>query len=171
MTTTLIVPVPAAEPLVAGRRRRWDPSAMAGVPAHVTVLHPFKPIDGLTPAVLARLRQVCAMLPRFGFDLRRVGRFDGAVVYLAPEPAEPFRAMTRALAEHFPDCPPYGGVHADIVPHLTVAHTSSALALDRVATDLARRLNPGIYAEARAVTLLARSAGRWHPHSALPLGR
>lgn len=37
----LVVPVPGVESLVGDCRRRWDPAAGWGVPAHVTVLHPF----------------------------------------------------------------------------------------------------------------------------------
>ena len=43
------------------------------------------------------------------------------VVYLEPEPDEPFRRLTNALAAAFPDYPPYEGVHEEVVPHLTVA--------------------------------------------------
>jgi hypothetical protein len=34
--------VPEAEPLVKPFRDRYDPSAAAGVPAHITLLYPFK---------------------------------------------------------------------------------------------------------------------------------
>jgi hypothetical protein len=36
--TAVIIPVSSAEPVVAEHRRRLDPSASWGVPAHVTVL-------------------------------------------------------------------------------------------------------------------------------------
>ena len=49
----------------------------------------------------------------------RTGRFPG-VVWLAPEPAEPFIALTELLAAAFPDHPPYEGAHDEIVPHLTL---------------------------------------------------
>lgn len=44
-------------------------------------------------------------------------------MWLAPEPAEPFRALTELVWHRFPECPPYGGVHPDVVPHLTVGST------------------------------------------------
>ncbi len=52
--------------------------------------------------------------------------FPANVVYLAPDPAEPFVALTEALAAAFPDCPPYGGAFDEPVPHLTIGHTRSA---------------------------------------------
>ena len=43
METALIVAVPEAEALVGTFRERHDPSASAGCPAHITLLHPFRP--------------------------------------------------------------------------------------------------------------------------------
>jgi hypothetical protein len=31
-----------------------------------------------------------------------------------------------AIAEHFPEYPPYAGAHAEVIPHLTVAQTQDA---------------------------------------------
>jgi 2'-5' RNA ligase superfamily protein len=42
------------------------------------------------------------------------------VLYLAPRPDEPFRALTRAVCAAFPGYLPYGGAFADTIPHLTV---------------------------------------------------
>ena len=42
------------------------------------------------------------------------------VVWLAPRPDEPFRALTRAVSAAFPGYPPYGGAHDPVIPHLTI---------------------------------------------------
>ena len=54
------------------------------------------------------------------------------VVCLLPEPSQPFSRLIVALAAAFPQYPPYAGAHAlaDIVPHLTIAHTSRTDYLD-----------------------------------------
>jgi len=39
--TALIAPVPEAEACVGAWQARFDRSAALGVPAHITVLHPF----------------------------------------------------------------------------------------------------------------------------------
>jgi len=57
----------------------------------------------------------------FGFELTHLAEFDGAVFYLAPDPSEPFVAITEALWDRFPDHPPFGGQFETIVPHLSVA--------------------------------------------------
>ena len=57
-----------------------------------------------------KIEQIVAAEPVFAFQLTAVRRFPN-VVWLEPEPAEPFQRLTRALAAAFPDYPPYGGAH------------------------------------------------------------
>jgi 2'-5' RNA ligase len=84
-----------------------------GAPPHVTLL---------TPARGDVADIVEAMAPFAPFDVRfeRLDRFPGTL-WLAPEPSEPFVAMTEALVARWPDCLPYGGVFSRVIPHLTVA--------------------------------------------------
>ena len=44
------------------------------------------------------------------------------MLWLAPEPAERFVALTTAVAARYPEHPPYGGEHETVIPHLTVGH-------------------------------------------------
>ena len=85
------------------------------LPAHVTVL---VPCSGDAAAV----SEVLAPFEPFDVTFPRLERFS-ELIWLAPEPAEPFVAMTEAMLERFPEYPPYGGIHDRIVPHLTVAKT------------------------------------------------
>jgi 2'-5' RNA ligase len=113
--------VPVTVPVAVNRLRdRMDPSAAQGVPAHVTLIYPFMPPDKLKDDVRRRIEQIIASEPIFPFTLNSVGRWPN-VVYLSPDPAEPFRRLTDALVEAFPDYPPYEGAHDNVVPHLTVA--------------------------------------------------
>jgi 2'-5' RNA ligase len=84
-----------------------------GVPPHVTLLIPAPPdVDGAAAAL--------AEFPPFDVTFARLGRFPGTL-WLAPEPAEPFVAMTEALMRQFPEHAPYDGMFEAITPHLTVA--------------------------------------------------
>ena len=113
--TALVILVPEAEALVAEHRQRHDPSAAAGVPAHVTVLYPFRSVvDDIAADAVG---EIAAGVPAFDVVFTTLARFPGEVVYLVPEPAEPFRRLTAATAAAFPDCPPYGGAIVDPVPH------------------------------------------------------
>jgi len=152
--------VPDAEPFVGDLRAAHDPSAAEGAPAHVTLLFPFRPVARLDDAALACVQAIAASAAPFDFTLACISRFDGTL-YLAPEPATPFIALTRALVAAFPEHPPYGGVHTDIVPHLTVARGDAAT-LDRAASALdAAWPHGGIAARAAEILLIANDTGRW----------
>lgn len=110
----LVVLVPEAEALVKVFRDRYDPSAATGVPAHVTLLYPFKPPEEIDEAVLAKLRDCLTHFAPFRFALAPIRRFRAEVLYLAPEPAEPFRQLTLAIWNLYPETPPYGGLYPDI---------------------------------------------------------
>jgi 2'-5' RNA ligase len=113
--------VPVNVPVGVNRLRdRMDPSAADGVPAHITLIYPFMPPSELKDDVRRRIEEIIAGEPSFPFILKQVRRWP-AVVYLEPQPDEPFRRLTAALAGAFPEYPPYEGVHEEIVPHLTVA--------------------------------------------------
>lgn len=159
--TALLVEVPEAEPAVARLRLAHDPVAARGVPAHVTVLFP---LDGVPDrGALARV----AELPAFGYRLARVGEFPG-VVWLAPEPAAPFVALTDAARAAFPDQPPYRGEFAETVPHLTVAMTDDAALRRTIAAELDAHLPIAARATHLAV-YTSDDAGQWRCVERLPL--
>ena len=83
------------------------------LPPHVTVLVPSPGDAGAIAEVLDPFRP-------FDVTFARFDRFPD-VLWLAPEPAEPFVAMTEAMVDRFPDHPPYSGLFDEITPHLTVA--------------------------------------------------
>ena len=165
--SALLLAVPEAEPVVGPWRRRHDPSAALGVPAHVTLLYPFRSPDRLDAALLAELRAFFATVPPFRFALTALARFP-TVLYLAPEPATPFQQLIDALAGRYPDTPPYGGAFTIVIPHLTVAHADDRAVLDHVARALAG-FAP-IDAFAGEVSLMAEGEdGHWRLHTRFPL--
>jgi 2'-5' RNA ligase len=86
------------------------------LPAHVTILQP-------APADVVALTEVLAPFAPFAVTFQRLDRFPG-ILWLAPEPAEPFVALTEAVVARFPAFPPYGGRYPSVIPHLTVAAAS-----------------------------------------------
>jgi 2'-5' RNA ligase len=157
--SALIVEVPEAEPLVSDWRLRYGNAAL-GVPAHVTLLVPFVPVDEIDEALLAELRGLFAAQPAFEFSLPRVAHWP-ELAWLAPEPSEPFKRLTALIVERYPDYPPYGGIHDEVIPHLTVAEADAA-----VQDEVEAALTPYLPITARAdeVTLIVEDkAGRWQP--------
>jgi hypothetical protein len=119
--TALLVPVAAAEPLVRRHRLALDPVAPLGVPAHITVLYPFVPPEAVDQKVCDAITDVLTRFEAFDFSLNAVRQFDNGLLYLAPEPTEPFAAITEALSARWPEHPPYGGAFTSVIPHLSVA--------------------------------------------------
>jgi hypothetical protein len=125
--TAIIVPVDPAEQVVGDWRREHTPSGSKGMPAHVTLLAPFTPPEQLGAGRISEVRDVLAPFRRFQFELPRTAYFDlgsRRVLYLQPEPAEPFAEMIHALVRRFPEHPPYGRADLGPLPHLTVATSS-----------------------------------------------
>jgi 2'-5' RNA ligase len=138
--TALIVAVPEAEDAVGPFRATFDTAASWGVPAHVTVLYPFLPPEQINAHVLTAISAAVAEVPRFDATFTHVEWFDDAVVWLAPQPNEPFRQLTDAVWRRFPETPPYAGAHPDSVPHLTIGHDQPKHQLSQAAEAVSTHL-------------------------------
>jgi 2'-5' RNA ligase len=169
--SALVVLVPEAESVVKELRDRYDPSAAAGVPAHITLLYPFKHSGQIGREDLDRLGSCAASVMPFAFSLATNRRFPG-VLYLAPEPDDAFRRLTTEIWHSYPETPPYGAKYPAIVPHLTVAQLADEARLDVVAVEL-MRASAGklpIVAMASEVALLDTTSGRWQVRTLFKLG-
>jgi LmbE family N-acetylglucosaminyl deacetylase len=168
--SAVVVPVPEAEGVVGEHRARLDRAAVRGVPAHVTVLHPFVPPDQLHADHLRTLAAAVRSVPRFDVVFADVRWFGEDVVWVAPEPDSGFRALIDAVTGAFPAFPPYGGVFDDPVPHLTIGAHATHDALSAAASQVAARLP--FRASIDVVHLLQGSdaPGAWHRIGELPLG-
>jgi 2'-5' RNA ligase len=172
--SALVLLVREAEALVQPWRALHDPAAAAGMPAHITLLYPFLPPEAIDASVLDGLRQCFAAFAPFPFALAAIRRFAGpeAVLYLAPQPAAPLRALTAAIWRRHPETPPYGGRHAEIVPHLSVARVAERQQLDAIAerfAPAAAAMLP-IRAMASEVALMETRSGRWRVRTMQRLG-
>jgi 2'-5' RNA ligase len=160
--TAIVVPVLAAEPLIREWRRRYTPSGADGMPAHVTLLVPFTDSDELTDERVDAAESALAKFAPVELTLARCRYFDdGPVLYLEPEPPEPFKAMTAALVRTFPEHPPYGGAHPDPTPHVTVAVEIPREELESIERQLAPALP--IRTTVEDVWLVAHDPEGWIP--------
>lgn len=160
--TALVVEVPEAQEIYDRWVDVWDPPP--GAPVHVTLLIPFGPVVEHRD----ELRALFAAAAPFSFRLSRVERFP-ETTWLAPEPAQPFVGLTEALVERFPDYPPYGGIHDEIVPHLTIVSRAEPDVLARAEAAL----TPLLPIEGRAEEVLALEKGTdgvWRRRETFRLG-
>jgi 2'-5' RNA ligase len=159
LTSAILLAVPEAEPLVRGVRERFDPSAADGIPAHITLVYPFVPVELLDERTVEGLRGVFELASPFDFSLTGPERFPEAL-YLRPEPAEPFRALIEGLGRTFPEYPPYAGEFDDVIPHLTVAQGRDEELMAGIASELASGLPVRAHV-AEATLMLEGNDGPW----------
>lgn len=164
--SALLIPVPQADSVVGRWRHELDPVAAAGVPAHVTLVVPWLPPDEIGDEDLAELAEELSGVRAFDFSLMRVGWFGRRVLWVAPEPAEPFLKLTNRLAERF-GTPPWEDEFDEVVPHLTVAHATDGVELVPVAADVTTRLPVACRAE--EVWAMVGGGGRWELRHRLKL--
>lgn len=167
--SALIVSVPAAEPVVGLLRSKLDSSASLGVPAHITVLYPFLPPELIDAGVVSELGSLFGAVDGFDLALTSVGWFETEVVYLAPEPQSVFKALTAMVFDRWPDWPPYGGLHPDPTPHLTVGDNEDYASMVAAASAVEPLLP--VETTVTEIELIAGDAtpGSWKRLAAFPL--
>jgi hypothetical protein len=160
--SALNVPVPAAKGVVPG--------------SYITLISPFVPANRIDSTLREAVSAVVSRFEPFEFTLARIDRFPG-VLYIAPEPAEPFVELVEALWAEWPEHPPYEGAFESVVPHLTVWFEKLAPGL----VGAQRTEPPGLTAElskalpihATATTVQLHSMARtwrWSLRASFPLG-
>ena len=136
----------------------------------MTVLYPFVPPAAIDETVLDALAQAAASVPQFRAECRTTGWFDEEVLWLAPEPAPSFRALTTAVWRAFPDCQPYEGRFDDIVPHLTIGQAAPLEELRAAEREVMRRLPIAMDVSAIQVMCGTATPRSWRTVAELPLG-
>jgi 2'-5' RNA ligase len=170
--TAVLVLVPEAEAAVEQHRRHLDVAASWGVPAHLSVVYPFVAPADVDDRVLAELAAAVATVPAFDCVFERTAWFDADVVWLAPEPDGPFKQLTRAVVAAFPAHQPYGGVHGEPVPHLTIGERRLGSGAQLADAERGVREHLPIRARVRRAVVLAgrREPGSWRLVTTLELG-
>ncbi len=140
MRTALITVIPVTGTPVEELRARTGDDAARGIPAHITVLMPFRDREDLSTDDLRRVERICAGARPIRTRLTHVDRFGADTLWLGPEDPTPFTELTDLIVSAFPDRLPYGGAHDEVIPHLTIGQSTD----DAVLAEL----------EARAITAL-----------------
>lgn len=169
----MIAPVPTADAVFGDLRRKYDHSSAWGIPAHVTVLYPFVAPFDVDEVVIATLAETVACVSAFACHFNRTQRFDKNVLWLDPEPNDPFRLLTTALWSAFPLHPPYGGVHEDVLPHLTLAEArlTDQASMDRAEEEAQRRLPLSSHIDHLLLIAGTESPDSWRVLQSVPLGK
>jgi len=169
--TAVVIVVDVAE-LDAVYRDEFPTFHALGIPLHVTLLYPFVSPDELD-ASLPRLADVLAQHDQFEFTLTELRSFPRAV-WVAPEPAAPFVALTRAIEAAFPQTPHLGHAFEEVIPHVTlvdgVEESRREATLLRLRA-VVERLLPIVLAADEVALLAEQEDGQMPVVARLPLGR
>ena len=109
----------------------------------MTLIVPWLPPDKINESDLVALDEIVEKVKAFDFDLDHVDWFGRRVLWVAPEPAVRFCALTALLADRF-GTPPWEDEFDEVVPHLTVAHASDGVELVPVAADVSPPASGGL---------------------------
>jgi 2'-5' RNA ligase len=167
LQSSLIVPIPDAESVVAELRQKYDPAAALGVPAHITLLYPF-----VTPpvptAILMELAALFGDVSPLSLRFAKTGRFPHTI-YLELDDDRAILEIVDRLVTRWPEHPPYGGLHRRIIPHLTIADKlTDAELLD----DVERRARATLPFETRVLEtwlMTSDELGQWSRAAVFPL--
>ncbi|WP_431923567.1 2'-5' RNA ligase family protein [Amycolatopsis tucumanensis] len=157
--SVLAIPVPAADPLLA-RAAELSPAARRGLPAHISLLYPFRPAADLDEATVTALAELLERQPAMEVRFERCHHHDG-FVYLRPEPLQPLTGLIATLRRRWSAVLPQGSRPGDDVgAHLTVAMGASP----REAAALMRSVEATLPLAARLTEAwLAVFDGVWQP--------
>ncbi len=141
--------------------------------AHLTILYPFIDSSRLGSLEIETVASIVAAQPSVGIEFAHVRRWPASdlghgVVWLQPDPGEPFRALTRAIWAAFPEAPPYGSPDIDLQPHLTIASDDPAH-FDDVESAAADHV-PFRRLVTEATLIVEGPQGRWRTEHRFPLG-
>lgn len=149
--TVLVAEAPELEPFVRSIRLEHDSSARRGLPAHVTIQHPFVAESQLSSHddVLAEL---LTRFEPFDANFATVETFR-RVVWLAPVPATNFVQLAVAVRERWPDIVEQVDRDREYTPHLTLAKGLEPSAVPPMAERLSLELEDELPARIRVRTL------------------
>lgn len=165
--TGLVIPVPAADAVLAPVAQRYPDAVRPGVPAHISLLYPFLPQSELDETVTAALHTICAeqtpMVVRFARCCR-----SGGFVSLRPEPPAELETLTSAVRQRWPEVVPYEGRYGEVEPHVTAALGTSEETAAAIEGHVGARLP--IPAQLREAWLVV-FTGQWSLRQRFPFGQ
>jgi len=124
-------------------------------------MFPFVPPPALTVGSIDTLEKLLSATRAFQFSLIRVNEFEQGVVYLEPEPAQPFAQLTRAISQRFGILPFGGDFGEEPVPHLTVGIVESADTRQEL-VNLLRPVVPVVIMAEEAWLMVGSHASDWN---------
>lgn len=154
--TGLVIPVPAADALLASVAARFPGVVREGVPSHVSVQYPFIAAGELDDQVTGTLAELFAGQRPISVTFAECCR-RGGFVYLRPDPIDAPAELMAQVRRRWPDLASLDG-HDEVGPHVTVAMRASVEVAETIEREAVAALP--ISAELTEAWLVAFD-GRW----------
>jgi hypothetical protein len=122
-------------------------------------MYPFLEPSQLTSQTFADVDGLFARTTAFDYALTEVREFEQGVLYLAPEPAQPFIDLTELVSKRF-GLLPFAGLYPAVVPHLTVTQLASSEERRRIGAALTGSL-PKSTRASEAWLMVGNNETRW----------
>jgi hypothetical protein len=136
--TSLIALFPAADPLVGHWRARFDPWAVHGIGAHITVASPFLPDDQVDATALGKLGPIMAR-HSVVVSFSAIDLLPGAIA-LHPSANDALAALTADIVAAWPEIAPRLRTGESRPYHLTVACSDDPAVLREVTSAITSAL-------------------------------
>lgn len=167
--SAIVVVVSEVGDLILSWRETFEPK---GMPPHITLLSPWRP-PPLTDKDSRDMTNLLRDEHPFTVTFTGVRAFAVGVVYLALDDAPDLMRLMRKLFTTFPDFPPYGGVYAKVIPHVSVAQAEKPENLEGLKQEVAETIAPSLplTVNIRHIALMEQDENEyWAVHSLIPLG-
>lgn len=167
--SVILIPVPSADSIVGKWRNKYDEVSLHGIPAHITILFPFKSPEDNNLEVIEKLRIFFSRVKSFSFSLGKISSFPN-VIFLEPAPKTKFVELTKGITKIFPENPPYEDKFPKINPHLTIGQLKRFQNLEKIKTEIYEdiRSKLPIKSEAIKARLMESDNGRWTVKETFP---
>ncbi len=167
LQSVILIPIPSADPVIGEWRKKYDHVALHGIPAHITLLFPFKESSQITQEIIKKLEGIFLKVKQFPFTLDRINTFPN-VIFLDPNPRDEFIKLIEAIVHIFPENSPYEGKYSSINPHATIAQISDIEKTDSLKKQIEEdiSINFPIQCLAKEAWLMIEDEkGEWHIQS------
>ncbi|MFE2125208.1 2'-5' RNA ligase family protein [Streptomyces amritsarensis] len=165
-TTAVVIVLPDADPLLDAARRIDPALVRPGVPAHVSLCHPFLPQSALNGQDQEELRSLAARFPAADLLLEDIVTTSGFIAVSVPQ----LQPLVDAFRGQWPGLRPYGGrFGARPAAHVTVALGADDPAAAARVRDAVGSLLP-LRTRAAAVQLAELTREGWRSRFTAPLG-
>jgi hypothetical protein len=118
--TALVFLVPEAEAPLSRVASAFPQLVRPGLPAHVTILSPWIPLDEVNQKALDLCAGLAASMAERTVSFNKIGMKPG-FIYLGSDEASSIEAICDAAKRTWPCLPPYAGKHKDLLAHITLA--------------------------------------------------